>query len=330
MSRTFRVQRKYWLKSLGWPAVALLLTFGLAFLGFRSGDAFGGAVIAAATGAFLLALWAFGYLRRAWTRLEIDERGFHYCYRHHTTSFVWSHIVTTSFYSPKPVHPKPFLAKREEPEHPRLFLATSAESLLIDLAGFDAQEIWSTVQSHVPAAALQPESYKRLPQYQEWDSYHAQLAMDPSTPLRAPASPVLRFVIGGIAVAFVVFALSIRHVPVATLIFFGLAAMTALGAIMVSSVEIDGAGITRLTPLTRYHMRWEDVEQMELDADGHEVRFFGKGKQIVVTGPARWKKADRERIAAFLDWQSERRGIKQSRHKGSAIWFSKNTRVPLR
>ncbi|HKE57380.1 MAG TPA: hypothetical protein VKB46_11780 [Pyrinomonadaceae bacterium] len=103
-----------------------------------------------------------------------------------------------------------------------------------------------------------------------------------------------------------------------------------LGVYLVASVgtvEITPDYITYKTPLATYAIRWDEVERIEIDAQGGALVFAGANKRVVTIGPSYWSGKDKPELMALIYATVDKRKILVIPTQSALIKLSKNTKV---
>ena len=93
------------------------------------------------------------------------------------------------------------------------------------------------------------------------------------------------------------------------------------------SVEADEYVITYILPLGRFEIRWDEVESVEVDGQGHAMVFVGEQKRLPIMGPAYWGRGNKEELAMLITDQMEKRHIPFRHTQKAPYRLPKNTRV---
>jgi hypothetical protein len=97
--------------------------------------------------------------------------------------------------------------------------------------------------------------------------------------------------------------------------------------VSVGSVEINPDFVTYRTPLASYTISWDEVERIEIDAQGGAMVFAGANKRVVTIGPAYWAGKDKQQLQALLYATLEKRNIPVIPTQAALFKLSKNTKV---
>lgn len=198
MSYTFRPTLRAWIEMIG--LVALFGGLGLAALW---SDKDGGGIVLVFGVALCLLLWG---LRLARTWVQLDERSLSFRLGRRVQAVPWAEVLAAE------------LAQKAQGKQRYwvLLLGTAQEVYWIPLQPFDRDTLWRLVQDRVPPAALAPEAYKQLPDYQEWLADSANLVAGTDASSRVSSlSPGLRWalVVGGVGFLTLLAFVLVRQQP---------------------------------------------------------------------------------------------------------------------
>ena len=108
------------------------------------------------------------------------------------------------------------------------------------------------------------------------------------------------------------------------LIFVGLGFLTLA---VTGSVEMNRELISYKSLWANYMMRWDEIERIEVDAQGQALVFIGGEKRLSVLGPGYWSGKDKAGMLALLASQLKEREIPVQQTQSALFKLSKNTKV---
>ena len=92
-------------------------------------------------------------------------------------------------------------------------------------------------------------------------------------------------------------------------------------------LKMSSETISYKTPLSHYQISWNEVEQIEVDAQGGNLVFIGKNKQLATMGWQFWTGKDKLEMLKLTDEQSRIRNIEIKETAKAMIKLSKNTKI---
>ena len=90
---------------------------------------------------------------------------------------------------------------------------------------------------------------------------------------------------------------------------------------------MNSQAITYSTPWARYHIRWDEVERIEIDAQGGAIVFVGKDKRLAAVGPGYWSGKDKPEMLMLIQSKTEEHKIEVQQTQKAVFRLSKNTKV---
>ena len=97
--------------------------------------------------------------------------------------------------------------------------------------------------------------------------------------------------------------------------------------VSVGIVEITPDYVAYKTPWATYAISWDEVERIEIDAEGGALVFAGANKRVVTIGPAYWSGKDKLELMALIYATVEKRKILVVPTQAALLKLSKNTKV---
>ena len=79
--------------------------------------------------------------------------------------------------------------------------------------------------------------------------------------------------------------------------------------------------------LANYSMKWNEVEKIEIDAQGGAIVFIGKNKQLAALGPSYWSGSDKREMLALLASKIKSNAIQVEQSPKALFKMSKNTKA---
>jgi hypothetical protein len=104
----------------------------------------------------------------------------------------------------------------------------------------------------------------------------------------------------------------------------------ALGALLLvkaGSVEMNQEFISHKNLWARHLLKWEDVDRIEMDAQGGAMVFLGGEKRLALLGPAYWSGRDKTELLALLACMIEEKKIAVRQTRSALFKLSKNVRA---
>lgn len=229
---------------------------------------------------------------------------------------LWSEVVAA------------WVSNRGLDRRPHLLLGTHKGVLAVSLALFDEDRVWEGVQSYADSEALQEETLKRMPAYEDWETSYEKLKSELTVrPLRATDRMNSPMSWVGLVFSAVIVALALFQGKLITALM--LVPLLVLGMTQVlfsGAVEMDAEAVTRTNRLGRYRMEWEEIEWVETTVRGTPMVFRGDTKQLVIPGPRLWTGTDREEMGKWLQVQLAEHQIEVRRLAWADFKWSRNTR----
>ncbi len=140
---------------------------------------------------------------------------------------------------------------------------------------------------------------------------------------------VIKFV-GWIDIIFSLFSLVMSWRAGATggsVLFLFFAALGVYLVLFSGSLQMSSQIISYKTPLFHYQISWNEVEQIEFDAQGGNLVFIGKNKQLATMGWQFWSGKDKLEMLKLMDEQRRNRSIEVKVTAKAMIKLCKNTKV---
>jgi hypothetical protein len=106
--------------------------------------------------------------------------------------------------------------------------------------------------------------------------------------------------------------------------------VSGLGVVLLllsGPVEMDSQVIRYSTPVGRYQIKWDEVQNIETDMQGGNLVFNGADKRVAVPGPGYWSGADKENMVKLLFAQMEQRQIQMATTQKAVSKWSKNAKI---
>ncbi len=87
--------------------------------------------------------------------------------------------------------------------------------------------------------------------------------------------------------------------------------------------------IIYITPLAKYQMKWDEVEDVEMDLQRGNLIFYSdnRNKRLAVLGPRNWSGEEREDMTRLLFNETKRRQIKLKSTIKATLTMSKNSKL---
>jgi hypothetical protein len=150
---------------------------------------------------------------------------------------------------------------------------------------------------------LEDDAYVNLPDYQvEASKYPTPTKVENlPNPIRVSDPRLLKWFVYVGPIIFVLAAIfdwqsgRVMITP-ASLLFVVLSGLMYL---VVGCTEVDNEYITRTLPFRQYRMAWSEVERVEVNGTA-TIIFYGKDKQLKISGPVAWAKPNKERMAEYI------------------------------
>ena len=115
--------------------------------------------------------------------------------------------------------------------------------------------------------------------------------------------------------------------PLYLLALVGFAGLGIFVFLLYGKTGMDSCTIIHVSTFGRFEIKWEEIQAIELDAQGNAIVFKGDNKQLVVPGQVFWSGKDKKQMVALYNAQIDRRNIKVRATASAAFALSKNTRV---
>lgn len=209
-----------------------------------------------------------------------------------------------------------------------LHLVTDETDHNIALPFLDSESIWSGIQFYVKSEALRADAYKTLPGYKEWAESNAKLISELREPLRVGMRGIK--IIGWVGTIFFVLMALLAWFTggKGTAPFFLIFALPGTYLILCSgTVEMDTEYIILRTPLGRYGMRWDEIQDVETDPLRYGLVFTGLNKSLSIPAPGNWSGNNCNLMFRLFNAMLDQKGltIKETR---KALWkYSKNSKI---
>ncbi|MEJ2747832.1 MAG: hypothetical protein P8183_07970 [Anaerolineae bacterium] len=287
---TFRAKRRYWLIEVLLPLLILSLVFGAnLFYGVNP-------IFIGVTYFFILFLVFSQEILPMWQNyISVDESKLEAKVGKHELKVFWDEVIVAKHV----VTP----SKERSVQHYIMLGTLQGVIAVPNMKYFGREEVWEAVQARVPAEALAEDAYKNLPDYQaEASKYPDPTEVeDLPNPIRVSDPRLFKWFVFVGPVTFVLAAIfdwqSGRIMATTASLFF--VVPSVLMYLMVGYTEVDNEFITRTVPFRQYRMAWSEVERVEVNGTA-TIIFFGKDKQLKISGPVAWAKPNKERMAEYI------------------------------
>lgn len=218
-----------------------------------------------------------------------------------------------------------------------LVLGTRQAVYEIPLKWLVVDQVWEAVRSHLPAEALTLAARERLKVVvtESQETAQAQMLETLPAPLRVGYSRGIKSIGWSGMVIFAFFALlawqSGQTGPAAC--FLGFIAFNLIFLLLTNQyVVMDLEGISDLSILGHFRIRWDEITQIQTDPAGTGLVFYGGPKRVAVSGPAYWNGPDKDRMYQLLaaEIRTHHIEVKLDRWLSFKFIFSRNARVKNR
>jgi hypothetical protein len=213
--------------------------------------------------------------------------------------------------------------------HPFLCLGTSQGTAVIPLRFLDAEAVWNETREYAPPSALESSAFQRLPDYREWAAVRNSLISSDHPPRQVIDHWIVQMVGWGSLLFFISTSISLWSAgnPEMVLVFVPLILLSIVTIANWGITEFDSEGVRRRTLTGTWHIRWDELEQVEIDPLETSLVLEGQSKRLMVSGPSMWIQSGRKDALSLLQAQCEHRRI-PIRHSLVAMFkYSRNSRV---
>lgn len=294
MYRSFRPTRKYWLANVIGPVLLVAALAAMALV--LADDRIPQIIILSSLGVLLFLVYGFGALR---TRLEIDDVGMRGRIGRSPFDYPWSDVKALR------------LVRGAEKKH-HLLIGTETGPAQLPLEYFNVMEVWRWVQQVAPQPTLADDAFEQLSWMKAYRDVQAELLAGVAGTARVRVKGWLTG-LGLFALAFFAFLgyMSWSDDGAVAILFLGFALLGALVLYLArATIEIGPEVVQLNLPIWPTHaMRWEEVQQVEIDHGLNQIALRGAGKRMVLPGQAYWRKADVKAANVAFNTHLEHRGI---------------------
>ena len=200
----------------------------------------------------------------------------------------------------------------------------------IPLKFFDEKLLRDLIRLHVEPEAFEKDAIKRMPGYHGRNAANKRIIEQAADEkLRVGGNAFLK----GLGWVFMLFFLYLAvwcwltGKGAVSLLFLIIAALQTYLILATGSIEMNRDYITRITPISRREIGWDEVIEIETDWNEGTLVFIGPNKRLKTLGPTFWSGRDKERMLRLFSAQIETRGIDVKR-RYTVIWrLTKNTKI---
>jgi hypothetical protein len=215
-----------------------------------------------------------------------------------------------------------------------LVLGTRQVVYEIPLKWLDSEQVWHEVRSNLPAEVLTPAAQEKLKGIvtESQEKSQSELLETLPSPLRVGYGRGVKS-FGWLGVVFFSFfaLLSWQSGQIGSaLCLMAFVLFNAIFLLLTNQyLVMDLEGVSDLSILGHYRIRWDEVTHIQTDPAGTGLVFHGGRKRVVVSGPAYWSGPDKERMYQLLAAEIRTRNIevRLDRWLAFKIIFSRNARV---
>lgn len=112
-----------------------------------------------------------------------------------------------------------------------------------------------------------------------------------------------------------------------SVIFFAIIGLGIFILIVVGSLEMNDKFILYKCLWANYKIMWNEVEKIEMDAQGNAIIFVGDNKKLAVIGPAFWSNKVRWKMLELINLKASENQIGLQENHLAGFTMSKNTKV---
>ena len=224
------------------------------------------------------------------------------------------------------------LAVWKTTESKQNYLYVSADGSLVKIPlDLFPRQLRSVLESYLPPDKIERDSYKRLPGYETLRSKQKQLVWGAAEPLRADATAMkglhwFLLVVFAALGAFAFIGLPLKYAWVAAVP--GVVLLVILYSLLTTGpIEVESDGVTMITPLGRYRMKWEDIQLIETDHQGQIIVLRATRKCLPLPGPGFWSGKQKADVIDFFMAEVTERDIPVRETAKAFIRCSRNSRV---
>ncbi|MCB9422493.1 MAG: hypothetical protein H6667_22010 [Ardenticatenaceae bacterium] len=287
---TFRAKKRYWITDVILPGLAINLFLG-AGIYYDVAPVFMAIVLL-----FVMILGFFQETLPMWRNyIRVDESKLEAKVGKNELKVFWDEVIVAKHV----VTP----SKERSVQHYIMLGTLQGVIAVPNMKYFGRDEVWEAVQARVPAEALAEDAYKNLPDYQvEASKYPTPTKVeDLPTPIRVSDPRLFKWLVWVGPIFFVLAVIldwrdgQIMMSPISLMFVL----LSGLLYLIVGYTEVDNEFITRTVPFRQYRMAWSEVERVEVNGTA-TIIFFGKDKQLKISGPVAWAKPNKERMAEYI------------------------------
>lgn len=287
---TFRAKKRYWITDVILPGLAINLFLG-AGICYDVAPVFMAVVLL-----FVIILGFFQETLPMWRNyIRVDESKLEAKVGKDELKVFWDEVIVAKHV----VAP----SKERSVQH-YIMLGTLQGTVAVpNMKYFGREEVWEAVQARVPAEALAEDAYKNLPDYQiEASKYPTPTKVeDLPNPIRVSDPRLFKWLVW-VGPIFFVWAVildwrdgQIMMSPISLMFVL----LSGLLYLIVGYTEVDNEFITRTVPFRQYRIAWSEVERVEVNGTA-TIIFFGKDKQLKISGSVAWAKTNKERMTEYI------------------------------